>query len=275
MHRSTLSIAALIGGSSLALLGPGARMKAAESTPTVVECRWTNQPMTIDGLEDEPDWKHAMVIDNFFVPGKGGKPKTTTKARLLWDREYLYFFAEMEDHDLFADITEHNGRLWQNDVFELFLKPADNKPGYYEFEVNPAGATLELFFPARDAGGYDRFKDKTKIDFKSAVRLRGRLNRHDGKDQGWSVEGRIRWQDFVATGGRPNVGETWKFAFCRGDITIGPDKAQSKELSSNAPLSKPSFHAYEEYVPLMFIGPAAKSDDGGVTGRSVPSARPL
>ena len=236
---------------------------AADAAPTVVECRWTDEPIVIDGRDDEAAWRSAAVIDDFRVPGPaGGKPKTATKAKLLWDREYLYFFAEMEDHDLFADITEHNGRLWMNDVFELFLKPADDKPGYYEFEVNPAGATLELYFPSRDSGGYERFKDKTKIQLKAAVKLRGTLNRHDGKGEGWSVEGRIRWRDFAPTAGRPNIDEVWKFAFCRGDITIGspgkePGKQARNELSSNAPLTKPSFHEYEDYVPLRFVGPDA------------------
>ena len=54
--------------------------------------------------------------------------RTATTAKLLWDREYLYFFADMEDADLFADITEHDGNLWNNDVFELFFRPAATSP---------------------------------------------------------------------------------------------------------------------------------------------------
>ena len=62
-----------------------------------------------------------------------------TKARLLWDREYLYFAAEMDDSDLYADVKDRDGMTWNNDVFELFFKPADDKPGYYELQVNAAG----------------------------------------------------------------------------------------------------------------------------------------
>ena len=39
--------------------------------------------------------------------------RTATTAKLLWDREYLYFFADMEDADLFADVTEHDGKTWE------------------------------------------------------------------------------------------------------------------------------------------------------------------
>jgi len=79
--------------------------------------------------------------------------KTATKAKLLWDREYLYFFADMEDTDLYADVTEHDGMTWDNDVFELFFKPANDKPGYYEFQVNAAGTIMDMFLPRRGAGG--------------------------------------------------------------------------------------------------------------------------
>src|SRR5689334_2335631 len=69
------------------------------------ECRWTAEPITIDGNGDEEAWKHAQVIDRFYVPTQGGKlARTATKARLLWDHDYLYFLAEMEDADLYANV---------------------------------------------------------------------------------------------------------------------------------------------------------------------------
>ena len=50
------------------------------------------------------------ALDSFTQHWAGTKPKTETKARVLWDRENLYFIAELEDHDLFADLTEHDAR---------------------------------------------------------------------------------------------------------------------------------------------------------------------
>src|SRR2546423_12608895 len=64
----------------------------------VTECRWADGPITIDGKADEAAWKNAQVIDDFTMPwlGQGHHPAPTkTRARLLWDREYLYFFAQM------------------------------------------------------------------------------------------------------------------------------------------------------------------------------------
>ncbi len=116
------------------------------------EVRWTAEPLTIDGRANEPQWDSAQVIDRFTLPWLGARERpgrTATRARLLWDDEFLYFFAAMEDRDLFADVTEHDGETWSNDVFELFFKPNADQPGYYEFQVNAAGAVLDLFLPQR------------------------------------------------------------------------------------------------------------------------------
>src|SRR6266850_3793334 len=228
-----------------------ARARAVEPA----ECRWTEERINIDGVADEACWAKAQVIDNFqmFWKKEGErKPVRATKARLLWDREYIYFFAEMEDGDLFADVTQHNGRTWDNDVFELFFKPADDKPGYFEFEVNAANATLDQFFEKRESNGFGKLNEKYPFELKAAVKLRGTLNKRDDKDEGWSVEGRIPWKNFAPAGGRPGVGEIWKFALCRYDYDIN---SKQPELSCTAPLTVARFHQHEDYAPLRFVGP--------------------
>jgi uncharacterized repeat protein (TIGR03806 family) len=230
---------------------------------TAFECRWAGSPITVDGKPDDAAWKNAQVIDTFYLPWlqeKARPARTGTKARLLWDREYLYFLAEMEDTDLYADVTEHNGQTWDNDVFELFFKPAADKPGYYEFQVNAAGTVFDLFQPRRGAGGLRRFGSKGEFHVEAKVKLDGTLNKWTDTDKGWTVEGRIPWSDFLRTGGRPNPGEKWKFALCRYDYSVDFD---GPELSTCAPLKSlthPDFHHHEDYATLTFIGPDAKTD---------------
>jgi len=229
--------------------------------PTEFECRWATTPIKIDGKADEEAWKHAQVIDGFYLPWlkKPRMARTATKAKLLWDREYLYFFADMEDTDLYADVKEHDGQTWDNDVFELFFKPADDKPGYYEFQVNAAGTIMDMFLPRRGAGGFQRFKKDGDFHIQAKVVLRGTLNKWQDKDEGWSVEGKIPWSDFMRTGGRPGIDETWKFTLCRYDFSVD---FEGPELSTCAPLKSqpfPDFHHFEDYASLKFIGPPAKN----------------
>jgi hypothetical protein len=232
--------------------------KVEKDFPTVFECRWAEGPIRIDGKADEPAWKKAQVIDHFYLPWLGEKTRparTATRARLLWDKDFVYFFADMEDADLYADVTEHDGMTWENDVFELFFKPAADRPGYYEFQVNAAGTVLDMYLPRRGAGGYRRFKNDGDFHVEAKVVLRGTLNNWTDRDSGWSVEGRIPWKDFHRTGGRPAVGASWKFALCRYDYSVD---FEGPELSTCAPLRSltiPDFHHHEDYATLLFVGP--------------------
>jgi uncharacterized repeat protein (TIGR03806 family) len=244
-------------------------------------CRWTETPIVIDGKADDAAWKHAQLIDNFSLPwlkDKARPARMATRARLLWDREYLYFLAEMDDTDLYADVKEHDGQTWDNDVFELFFKPASDKPGYYEFQVNAAGTIMDLFLPRRGAGGFQRFKKDITFHIDAKVTLRGTLNNWTDKDEGWTVEGRVPWTDFLRTGGRPNPGESWSFALCRYDYSVD---FEGPELSTCAPLSSkphPDFHHFEDYATLRFVGPtptAMTKLEPLTTSRVVGSPEPL
>lgn len=225
--------------------------------PNAFECRWTDSPVTIDGQADEPAWLNAQKINAFHLPWLGADARmarTATTARLLWDREFLYFHADMEDSDLFADIREHDGELWKNDVFELFLRPDTDKTGYYEFQTNAAGAKFDAFYPKYDLDTIVKQSKVGAFRMETKVALRGTLNKRDDKDQGWSVEGRIPWTDFARTGGRPVPGEKWKLNLCRFDYHVGWKDA---ELSCVAPIAKkkipPFFHQTEDYATLAFV----------------------
>ncbi|VTS06280.1 PQQ-dependent sugar dehydrogenase [Tuwongella immobilis] len=226
--------------------------------PSAFECRWCDPPPQVDGKATDAVWKDAQRIDTFYLPwlkDKARPARTTTNAKLLWDREYLYFLAEMQDSDLYADVKEHDGITWDNDVFELFFKPAKDKPGYYEFQVNPLGTVMDLFLPRRNSGGFTRFKSDGQFHIDAKVSLDGTLNRWNDRDKSWTVEGRIPWRDFLRTGGRPEPGESWQFALCRYDYSVD---FEGPELSTCAPLqskSVPDFHAYEDYATLTFTGP--------------------
>lgn len=235
------------------------------------ECRWANTPPTIDGVGDDATWKDAATIDHFYLPWlgkKARKAKTATRAKLLWDREYLYFLADMDDADLYADVTEHNGPTWDNDVFELFFKPDRAKGGYYEFQVNALGTSLEIFIPQRGSGKLQPFTAESQFHLAAKVKTRGTLNKWSDKDEGWTVEGRIPWTDFMKTGGRPDVDERWQFALCRYDYSV---EFEGPELSTCAPLGSktfPDFHAHEDYATLQFMGPTkAQAPKGALTQR--------
>jgi hypothetical protein len=240
------------------LLAAAVAASAAErlDIPVAFECPRAGGPVKIDGKADEAAWAKAVIIESFVGYWAGKPGRTKTKARLMWDDEHLYFHAEMEDADLYADVRETNGNIWENDVFELFFRPSDDALAYYEFQVNPLNAQLHLFFASRGAGSLRRARssgDNTAFHMRTAVLLRGTLNNWRDNDTGWSVEGRIPWKDFGRTGGAPKAGDTWRFALCRYDYS---KHFESPDLTSCAPLTAVNFHRYEDYARLKFVGAA-------------------
>jgi hypothetical protein len=208
------------------------------------DCRWAEVAPTIDGKLDDPAWKSAQVIDRFpaFWKQTATAPAHATKARLLWDREALYFSSEMTDSDVRAFGSKHNDHLWNGDVFELFFKPKTDRPEYFEFQVNPKSVLFEAAFLERN---------KPTEPFETSKPL-GMSAVATAVDQGWMVEGRIPWSAFGSKFARPEPGEGWSFALCRYDY-FGPEKTPPV-LMSSAPLTKPSFHRFEDFGKLRFEG---------------------
>jgi len=238
-----------------AVAPPVPLVRVTNAAPVAV-CRWVTGPIKLDGRADEPAWAGAEVFEDYRLAwlGQNVRPaKTRTRTRLLWDNEYLYFTAEMEDADLFADVKEHDGDTWDNDVWELFLKPAGGR-GYYEFHVNAANTKFDLFLPHRGAWLVQRLRRAHDFHIESKVVLRGTLNDLTDTDLGWTVEGRIPWSDFKMTGGAPEAGDEWNFSLCRYDYSVG---AERPELSSITSYKRLDFHRHEDFPAIRFTGKEA------------------
>lgn len=221
--------------------------------PAEYACLRAIEAITIDGNLDDLAWEEANEIADFYLPATFETPAGETATRLLWDDEWLYWSVEAADRDLFALRSQRDDLLCRDDVFELFLKPREAERSYYEIEINPRNATFDLFFGSRGSGGADRWKGWDP-ELKSAVKLDGTLNGYRDEDGGWSMEMAIPLEALHV---KPAADEVWKFAVCRYDYSV---YLEGVELSSCAPLTRPSFHRYEEYLELRFMG------DGGDEG---------
>lgn len=242
----------------LALLGlsipVGSAAGGADPAPPATEeavCARAETAPVIDGKLDEKVWSAAPVIDRFPAFWAGVEGGKATRARLLWDDRAFYFAAEMDDSELRSFGTRRNDRIWEGDVFEVFLKPSRDRPEYYEFQVNPRSVILELAFPER---GFDfaTLAARPPLGMTAVAVCQGTVDQTGDRDRGWTVEGRIPWSVFAPSGGRPAAGSVWSFALCRYDY--GPPETKPVTTSS-APLTRPSFHRYEDYGKLRFQGP--------------------
>ncbi|MFH1905047.1 MAG: carbohydrate-binding family 9-like protein [bacterium] len=222
-------------------------------------CHYTDEKITIDGIFDESCWRKANKIKFYHLekthtePQRHPAPFSPTTARLLWDKEYLYFAMEAEDKDIWGTITEHDSVLCNEDVLEIFLKPRENKYSYYEFEISPKNVTWDLFYPSRgvSAGGpFQKRWSKYESNLKSATKVYGTLNKWKDKDEKWTLEVAIPFSSLKEViAGTPRNGEQWRFALCRYDYSV---YLENYEYSSSARLSLVWFHKYEDYNILEF-----------------------
>lgn len=152
----------------------------------------TNGSIKIDGVLDEADWAKAQPTEEFAdISGEGfAKPRFKTTAKMLWDDEYLYIAAEMEEPNVWGDITKHDEVIYYNPDFEVFIDPDGDAQNYFEIEANPLGTVFDLFVqkPYRaTTRAFVTFSWDTP-GLKLDTHIYGTLNDSRDKDKGWTVE---------------------------------------------------------------------------------------
>ncbi len=153
-------------------------------------CYRANGPIKVDGRLDDAAWSRAPWTDDFVdIEGDAKpRPRFRTRAKMLWDERYFYIAAEMEEPDVWGRLTKHDSVIFHDNDFELFVDPDGDNHEYAELEINALNTTWDLFLPKpyRDGGGAD---NSFEIDgLKSAVHIRGTLNKPGDRDEGWTVE---------------------------------------------------------------------------------------
>jgi hypothetical protein len=179
---------------SLLVFGCQINEPEPESLDLVIPKSYTvvksTSPLIIDGAANEESWEQAEWTDPFIdIEGEmNPKPFFDTRVKMLWDDEYLYFYAEMEEEHVWGDITERDAVIFYNNDFEVFIKPNQFQPYYGEFEVNALGTLWELFLarPYRRNGPVLDHWDVNGT--KVGIYVQGTLNDPSDIDESWSVE---------------------------------------------------------------------------------------
>ena len=184
----------------------------------------------VDGKLDEPAWAAAPWTDA-FVDIEGPRqpaPRFRTRAKMLWDDEFFYVAADMEEPDVWATLSARDSVIFQDNDFELFIDPDGDTHAYYELEVNALNTVWDLMLikPYRDGGPAINAWDIARLQ--TGVDVRGTLNRPGDRDDGWSVEIAMPWttlREAAPDRKPPAAGDRWRVNFSRVqwqvDITDG------------------------------------------------------
>jgi hypothetical protein len=189
-------------------------------TPRRYVCYFTDQQIAVDGRLDESTWQKAPWTDA-FVDIEGNlkpRPRLETRAKLLWDSACLYVGADLKEPDVWASLTQRDAVIYHDNDFEVFIDPDMDTHEYYELELNALNTVWDLLLlkPYRDGGPAVNAWDIQGL--KTAVAIRGTLNRPGDVDSGWSVEIALPWVVLAECAHRPAPpaeGEQWKVNFSR------------------------------------------------------------
>ncbi len=209
--------------------------RMAAIVPKGYVCYHTTKPMEIDGRLDEPDWQHAAWTDDFqdIEGASKARPRFRTHAKLLWDDEYLYVGAELEEPDVWGTLTNHDSVIFRDNDFEVFIDPNGDSHEYYEIEINALNTEWDLFLPKpyKDGG---KPNDAWEIPgLKKAIHVEGTLNHPGDRDHGWSVELAFPWKvlgEFAHQPTPPREGDQWRVNFSRVEWRVRVENGRYRKL---------------------------------------------
>jgi len=222
------------------------------SQVTIVEgrnyfCEPTIDEIIIDGLGNEKSWINAEWSADFIdiVGNINPKPYLKTRVKMIWDANYFYFYAEMEEPHIWAKLTQRDAVIFYDNDFEIFVDPDGDTHNYTEFEVNALNTVWDLLLtaPYRDNGHAINAYDINGL--KSAVKVNGTLNNPSDRDRSWSVEIAIPWKVFKETtrvSVPPKPQDVWRVNFSRvqweteikdGEYVKKKDQKTGKNLPEN------------------------------------------
>lgn len=183
-------------------------------------CPRTVVPPRLTGRLDDDVWGHAPWTDEFQdIEGDlKPHPRFRTRVRMLWDDDFFYVGAEMEEPHVWGTLTEHDCIIYEDNDFEVFLDLNGTCQHYVELELNLLNTTWDLMLTRPYRAGGVRFNGWEFHGLRSAIHVDGTLNDPSDVDTGWSCEIAIPWSALADVTERPlppREGEQIRVGFSR------------------------------------------------------------
>jgi hypothetical protein len=221
MPLRLVAVAAALALALVAAADPPPPAPPAEYVPPRgYVCYRAATPPVIDGRLDDPAWQAAPWTEDFVdIEGdRKPRPRLRTRAKMLWDDQYFYIGAELEEPHVWATLTRHDSVIFQDNDFEVFIDPDGDSHHYAEFEMNALNTTWDLLLTRPYKDGGQAINSWEIPGIKTAVHVAGTINDPRDTDRGWSAEIAIPWAVLGELSPRPappKDGEQWRVNFSR------------------------------------------------------------
>ena len=190
------------------------KVPAIDFSPENYICYKADQ-ITIDGNLDENSWESAEWTNDFVdIEGElKPLPLHRTRAKMLWDDNYLYIAAELTEPHIWAKLIQRDTVIFYDNDFEVFIDPDGDTHEYMEFEMNAYNTLWDLLLtkPYRDNG---RVVNAWNINgIITAVNIHGTINDPSDSDDKWVIELAFPLNVLTEFGDTPGDGTQWRINF--------------------------------------------------------------
>jgi len=235
------------------LLAPLFFWLQAPALPEYIVYR-ASEPIVADGRLDEPAWFAAPRTNPFVFPWHRSGNKEQTIVKMLWDDTNLYVGHVNLDGHITARHRDHDGKVAEDDCFEIMLAPDPSRPEvYFNIEWNVIGGYVDNHRP--NGPRQPRAPKWDAEGIKVAGSHRGTLNDNSDADGYWIGEVVIPLRNFrgFARAIPPEPGTWWNGNFNRHGGAVNAQYSQWSAGDSE----KPSFHTPHRFGRFIFSAQTA------------------
>jgi hypothetical protein len=217
------------------------------SRPGYEVARTTAAPAALLDAEAKA-WSTAPTIE-------WGPARYSTRFRALWADRALYVRFDSVDPDPWHTMTTRDAHLWEEEVIEIFLDPAQQGFNYFELEINPINVVCDV----RMLSAYPNVKSDLAWDHAGLETRVSPLRDAGGATIGWTATASIPWEGFrslpvperIAL--PPKSGDAWHFNVYRIKRPGGATNPKENVLlAAWSPTGTPSFHTPSAFRTFTF-----------------------
>ena len=205
------------------------------------------EDFTVDGYGSSAKWQQTTWIELEAVTMPDSQ--LSTKAKILYSEQGIYFLFLCEDQELTATFTQDFSDLWKEDVVEVFLWPDSSHTIYFEYELSPKNIELPILIPNVNQKflGWRpwKYSGSRRVQHETSVQM---VTTAGGASiSGWTAEFFIPYELLIPiVEGAPQPGELWRANFYRLDYDGGQQKRWTWQRTEK------HFHEYWRFGYFKF-----------------------
>ena len=243
MKKTAILLLMLLSASLVSMQVSFGQDMAGENDPLVIR-KCTDFNITGDGTNDQwnkTDWVFLSHQGSDFIDYK-------TRVKVLSSTAGIYFLFDCEDEKLTTTLKGDNLNLWEEDVVEVFLWPAEDFPVYFEYEVSPMNYELPILVPNYKGKflGWLPWNYEGDKKVVHATSVRGGEKVSGGKVTAWTAEFFIPYKLLAPLPEvPPESGTRWRANMYRIDYDKGSSHFSWRKTSG-------TFHDYNRFGTFIF-----------------------